>query len=69
MKRKYSLFEWDRHSNKWKRISETSYYKEQAVRVYQNALLAPIFNGSPVRELRPVKIRSSFNTTYGAWTE
>ena len=37
-KQRYSLFE--KVNGKWVRISQSSYYKQDAVRLYQNALLA-----------------------------
>lgn len=56
-KRLYSLFE--RHGSGWRRISEIQCTKAAAVRVFQNALLAPYFSGTPMpeRQLRPVPMR------------
>jgi len=59
-KRKYGLFE--NQNGKWVRIAPTlAFYKPQAVKVFQNALLAPWLAGidgekiKGMRELRPVK--------------
>jgi hypothetical protein len=62
VKRQYSIFE--KQDGKWVRISELSFVKESAVRIFQNMLLEPFMNGidgeniKGVRELRPVQ-RSS----------
>ena len=53
--RLYSLFE--KHEGKWVRISATALPKAQAIRVFQNALLAPYLDPDVckgIRELRPV---------------
>lgn len=54
-KRLYSLFE--KQEDKWVRITSLSFTKSNAVRIFQNQLLAPVL-GYPckgVRELRVVK--------------
>lgn len=56
-KRLYSLFE--EQDGKWIRISTLALPKESAVRVFQNALLAPYMYPTPdvkgLRELRVVE--------------
>jgi len=54
-KRQYALFE--RQDGKWVRISTYSYKKSAAVRLFQDALLAPLLGGDckGIRELRPVR--------------
>lgn len=55
-KRLYSLYEREKGTREWKRISEIACYKQNAVRLFQNQLLAPTLHGLPVtRSLRPVK--------------
>lgn len=46
---KYSLFE--RIGGTWKRISDSEFDKQTAIRVYQNRLLDGVFTGR-VREIR-----------------
>ncbi len=57
--RLYGLFEVIKKDGKkeYKRLlPESAYPKKVAVRVFQNALLAPYFGGAEhLRELRPVK--------------
>lgn len=56
-KRLYSLFE--KQDGKWIRISTLAYHKSDAVRIFQNSLLAPYLYPSEsvkgVRELRVVR--------------
>lgn len=54
--RLYGLFE-KQADGSWKRIfPDLAYHKKEAVRIFQNALLAPYFSaGIGIRELRPVK--------------
>lgn len=58
--RKYAPF--IKQGNKWIRVTwqdgseKSAFPKEQAIRIYQNWLLAPFLNGiNEIRELRPVK--------------
>jgi hypothetical protein len=56
--RLYGLFRREVEGERVKYVREfpaMAYPKAQAVRVFQNALLAPYFVGGPIRELRPVK--------------
>ena len=51
-KRRYSLYE--KRDNKWVRISDMSFLKKDAVRIFQGALLSGALSGVR-RELKPVK--------------
>lgn len=52
MKRLYSLYE--KRDGRWIRLSEASYIKQTAIRVFQSDLLNGFFEGRRV-ELRPVR--------------
>lgn len=56
-KKLYSLFE--KQGETWVRISVTALHKDQAIRMFQNALLAPYLGTDQtckgIRELRVVK--------------
>ncbi len=63
--RLYSLYQRRQGETRWTRISTTSYYKDTAVRVYQNILLMGAiagFKDDTGRDcelrLRPIKIES-----------
>jgi hypothetical protein len=54
--RYYTLYERPRGTKTWKRISDYSYKKDTAIRVYQSRLLDYLLSGntSIERRLRPV---------------
>jgi hypothetical protein len=53
--RLYSIFEQDKQSGQWTRLSDLELPKAKAVRYWQNALLAPYLGvDCGIRELRPI---------------
>lgn len=55
-KRLYSLFE--KQDGKWVRICDQAFHKEAAVRIFQNALLAPLLGNCEFKGIRELKVVS-----------
>jgi hypothetical protein len=77
LKRLYApFFKKSKDDKKWIRATwndgdlKPAYKKEQAVRIYQNWLLAPYLDGvDEIRELRPIPVKSKEYSTNLDWQD